>query len=355
MSKRRDDSASESLAEALSRVMVTRDQADHRDNYTWATVEGRGDRMPRFLERAIVEVPHAAQPAGTRAVYQGRTRRPFARTTLLLSCAAIAAGVAVSVVSPGSIAPMLDTLRHASMNLSLASNANAATPRLGFGEMLRNYSDQASAQAARANIIVSDLVPGTTLSSGAPVSETSWSLPQSDLDNVVITFPNGVPAAAMRATVEIPGNTAASSGKFKIEMRQAGEAVVEGEPSSAADAAAEATAPPAAEDVPAKAAAETDPAKAAETDPAQSNKGVVKAKAIDPAKAQKRKPRPSASLSKSNTIAAASAAAKAVLPSNPATSASSKAGPALADLLPTINAPSPNALMMFNLGGPVTE
>ncbi len=349
MSKRREDPTSESLAEALSRVMVTREEADHRENFDWATNEGRGDRMPRFLERAIEDVPHAAVRSG-RVTYQGRTRsRPFARTTLILSVFAIAAGVAVSLASPSSLAPVMEKIARATVSMSFASNANAATPRLGFGEVLRNYSEQADVQAARANILVSDLAPGTTLSAGTPVSETSWSLPQSDLDSLVITFPTGVPAAAMRATVEIPGNTAASSGKFRLEMRQAQDPV-EGEPTAAAAPVGADEAAPVA----------TQP----EAQPAASNddKAVVDTRS-EPAKAVKRtKARPQASMKKQAPVAAAAAVktvktttASAVVKAPAAANA-----PSLGDLLPSWqspgwNASSPNALTIFSLGGPVPE
>jgi hypothetical protein len=354
MAKRREDSANESLAEALSRVMVSREEADHRENFDWATTEGRGDRMPRFLERAIEDVPHAARHS--RTTYQGRSRRPFARTTLILSVVGVAAGVAVSLASPSSLAPILEKMRQASTSMSFATNANAATPRLGFGEVLRNYSDQAAYQAARANIVVSDLVPGTTLSAGTPVSDTSWSLPQSDLDNVVITFPTGVPAAAMRATVEIPGNTAASSGKFRLEMRQAQEPV-EGEPTAAAAPVVTDESAPVAEEAPAKTGA------AAEDKAVLDDKAVVKARS-EPTKAVKRaKVRPQASLKRQAPVVAAAAAVKSVKPSaatSTGNAPAASAGSSLGDLLsswksPGWNATSPNALTMFSLGGPIPE
>lgn len=385
MSKRREDSTSESLAEALSRVMVTRQDADHRENFDWATNEGRGDRMPRFLERAIEDVPHAARIAGPRATYQGRTYRPFGRTTLLLSVVAIATGVAVSVASPSALAPLWSKLHQASADLgdqgwdgawaalswadaswaslSFTSSANAATPRLGFGEVLRNYSEQAAIQAARGHIIVSDLAPGTTLSAGTPVSDTSWSLPQSDLDGVVITFPTGVAAAAMRATVEIPGNTAASSGKFRLEMRQADDPV-EGEPSGSAAAQPDAGAPvatsneaPSGAESTAAAAGAGDAAKEAEA-----AKDVVKARG-EPARTIKRsKPRPQASVTKPATVAAAAAtAAKVVKPTATANADTADTGPSLSNLLPSWSSPTwksgptPNALMMFSLGGPTAD
>lgn len=346
MSKRRDDSTSESLAEALSRVMVTREEADHRETFEWATTEGRGDRMPRFLERAIEDVPHAARRGHT--AYHGRSRRrPFARITFVMSLVAIAAGVAVSLASPSALTPIFDRISQASMTLSFASKANAATPRLGFGEMLRNYSDQAAIQASRGNIIVSDLAPGTTLSAGAPVTDTSWSLPQSDLDELVITFPTGLPAAAMRATVEIPGNTAASSGKFRLEMRQA-DNPAEGEPTAAA-APADAASTTAAEDA------------AEKVETTDADKPVGKTR-DEPAKAVKRaKVRPQASVRKSPGLAAA-AAVKAVKPAaSPEAAPAASSGPSLSSLLPSwqaapsLNATSPNALMMFSLGGPVAE
>lgn len=353
MSKRRDDSTNESLAEALSRVMVTREEADHRESIDWATTEGRGDRMPRFLERAIEDVPHAARRGNTTYHGRSRQRRPFARVTFFLSLVAIGAGVAVSLASPSALAPLVERISQASMNLSFASAANAATPRLAFGEMLRNYSEQASIQASRGHIIVSDLAPGTTLSAGSPVSDTSWSLPQSDLDELVITFPTGVPTAAMRATVEIPGNTAASSGKFRLEMRQA-DNPVEGEPTAAA--------------APAEPGAAAIADEATEKATAPADKEVVKTR-DEPAKAVKRaKNRPQASVRKTQKAAslAAAAAVKAVKPAAPAVSAeatpAASSGTALGSLLPSWqpsapswNAATPNALTMFSLGGPVPE
>jgi hypothetical protein len=343
------------LAEALSRVLVTREESEHLESYSWATQEGRGDRMPRFLERAIQEVPHAAarnvRNASSARRYEGATR-PFARATFLMSVVAIGTGIAVSVASPSTVAPLLDGaqrwIRTASMNMTFTSTANAATPRLAFGEALRNYSEQAAAQEARANIVVSNLAPGTTLSAGTPVSDTAWSLPQSQLDHLVITFPTGAPADAMRATVEIPGNSAASTGKFSVELRQAGEENAAAEPAATVqpDAAATATVEPAAEEAP---AAEVAPEKARTETP----------------KVAKRKLRPSAAIvtkSPSNQVAAAkpsstSLAAKAAIvhAASNAVDAKEAASPLLG-LFPSLSAASsPNALTMFSLGGPALE
>lgn len=374
MSKRRHGSASESLAEALSRVMITREEGDHPDTYDWATQEGRGDRMPRFLERAIQDVPHASRnvrSAASQRRYQGSSR-PFARATFLMSVVAIGTGIGVSLASPATVAPLFNKaaplidnaqllLRTATMNLAFTSTANAATPRLAFGEALRNYTEQAAAQAARANIVVSNLTPGTTLSAGAPVSETAWSLPQSDLDHLVITFPTGAPATAMRATVEIPGNTTASTGKFSVELRQAAEV----------DAAAQ---PPAAEEgapsEPAAAAVEAPAEKEAVVEPAEEARPTVKAR-NDSTKALKRKSRPSAALAPkqaSPSVAqvrvtekpsGATAAAKALIASastNGSGSSSAGSTSPLSALFPSLSASSsPNALMMFSLGGPAME
>lgn len=356
MSKRRQGSEGESLAEALSRVLVTREESDHIDTYNWATQEGRGDRMPRFLERAIQEVPHAAsrevRNASSPRRYQGATR-PFVRATFLMSVIAIGTGVAVSVASPSAVAPLIDGaqrwIRTASLNMTFTSSANAATPRLAFGEALRNYSEQAAAQAARANIVVSNLVPGTTLSAGEPVSDTAWSLPQSQLDNLVITFPTGAPAAAMRATVEIPGNTTSSSGKFSVELRQAGEE----------DASAT---PPPAEGEPAAASVEQ-PTQDAATE-ATPDKPTVKARSEETPKTAKRKPRPSAAnvpKSAPNQVADAKPLnigliAKASVARASNEGDAEEAGSSLIGLFPSLAATSsPNALTMFSLGGPTLE
>lgn len=357
MSKRRQGSASESLAEALSRVMVTRDEADHRETYEWATQEGRGDRMPRFLERAIQEVPHASRmtrASGSR--YEGRSTRPFARATLIMSVVAVGVGVGVSMTNPNAVAPLIETtqnfLRTATVSMTFASDANAAMPRLAFGEALRNYSLQAAAQEARANIVVSDLTPGTTLSAGEPVSDTAWTLPQSELDHLVITFPTGAPAAAMRATVEIPGNTAASSGKFSVELRQAAEEdaaiATPAPPAAAADQPSE---PPAPAVEPEEPVAKT-PAKNTDIKPV------------------KRKAKPTAALTGkptakvvANTAANAAKSAAKSLPTIASASTSSESNSSgeskqksslFGGLFP-FNSPSPNALTMFSLGGPVTE
>lgn len=363
MSKRRQGSANESLAEALSRVMVTREESDHHDTYNWATQEGRGDRMPRFLERAIQEVPHASNRAVRNATsarrYQGATR-PFARATFLMSIVAVGAGVAISVANPSMVAPVLHDaeqwIRTASLSMTFTSSANAATPRLAFGEALRNYTEQAAAQAARANIVVSDLVPGTTLSAGAPVSDTAWSLPQSQLDNLVITFPMGAPAAAMRATVEIPGNSAASSGKFSVELRQAGEEDARTEPPSATVEPADAAAAP------------VEQSAQDEATEAQPEKPTVKARSETPKAAKRKAPRPSAAIvpksAPTTQVAAAklsntSLAAKAALARAGATEGDAEeagAGSQLLGLFPSLAASSsPNALTMFSLGGPALE
>jgi hypothetical protein len=363
MSKRRQGSANESLAEALSRVMVTRSEHEnhHLENYDWATVEGRGDRMPRFLERAIQDVPHAQRhvrrsPDNVR--YQGRSRL-FARATFLMSTVAVLTGVGISFVDPARVAPIMDEAkrwaRTATVSLAgmtFTSSANAATPRLGFGEALRNYSQQAAALEARAPIVVSNLVPGTVLSAGEPVTETSWSLPQSDFDNLVITFPTNASNADMRATVEIPGNTSSSSGKFSVELRQANEAP-----------AAEATA--------------TDnaaPAAAVDAEPERELKPTVKAKSADEPKF-KRKPKPTAALAPakqrsatpkvaaavSSAKAAAAAAAAAANPNAASTASvesnasSESSGPSFLSFLPSLPSASPNALTMFSLGGPALD
>ena len=369
MSKRRQGSANESLAEALSRVMVARDESEHHDNYDWATQEGRGDRMPRFLERAIQEVPHASRSvrsASSTRRYQGASR-PFARATFLMSLVAVGTGVGISIASPATVAPFFKGaerwIQTATLNLTFTSNANAATPRLAFGEALRNYSEQAAAQAARANIVVSNLAPGTTLSAGAQVSDTAWSLPQSELDNLVITFPTGAPTAAMRATVEIPGNSAASTGKFSVELRQAGEgdasaqpAAVEGEPAAAAEAAP---------DEPATAAKEHT------VEQAPDRKATVKARNEDQPKMLKRKPRPSAALAPkqpSQTVAqvrvtekpsGAFAAAKALVASannNNEGNSGSPSASSFLGLFPSLSSSSStNAVTMFSLGGPSVE
>ncbi|MDO9384416.1 MAG: hypothetical protein Q7T86_16310 [Hyphomicrobiaceae bacterium] len=371
MSKRRQGSANESLAEALSRVMVSRAESEHHDNYDWATQEGRGDRMPRFLERAIQDVPHASRAvrnASSTRRYQGASR-PFARATFLMSLVAVGTGVGISIASPATVAPFLQGaerwIQTATLNLTFTSNANAATPRLAFGEALRNYSEQASAQAARANIVVSNLAPGTTLSAGAQVSDTAWSLPQSELDNLVITFPTGAPTAAMRATVEIPGNSAASSGKFSVELRQAGEVdasaqpAVEGEPEATAEVAPEAPA----------ATAATEAVKEHAVERAPERKATVKARSEDQPKTMKRKPRPSAAVAPkqpSQTVAqvrvtekpsGAIAAAKALVASanNNDNGASPSASPFLG-LFPSLSSSSStNAVTMFSLGGPTVE
>lgn len=352
MSKRRQSSANESLAEALSRVMITRDEREHVESIDWATLEGRGDRMPRFLERAINEVPHAARAthsASSDRRYQGSTRSVFRRATYLMSAIAVSVGVGVSYTNPASVSPLFEDakrmIRAASANITFTSSANAATPRMAFGEALLNYSEQALAQAARANIVVSNLTPGTTLSAGAPVSETAWSLPQADLDNLVITFPTGVSAAAMRATVEIPGNSAASSGKFSVELRQAGE-------------------------TPPVASVTTEEAPTAETPAAQDSadevapaKPVTKARSTDDGpKAQKRKLRPSAALAPKQTDAPKAKLASAAPQAKPTVvqvstnnAPSGSSSPTIFSLLPSLTGASPNALTMFSLGGPVTE
>lgn len=367
MSKRRHGSANESLAEALSRVMVSRDESEHHDNYEWATQEGRGDRMPRFLERAIQEVPHASRSvrsASSTRRYQGASR-PFARASFLMSLVAVGTGVGISIASPATVAPFIKGaerwIQTATLNLTFTSNANAATPRLAFGEALRNYSEQAAAQAARANIVVSNLAPGTMLSAGAQVSDTAWSLPQSELDNLVITFPTGAPTAAMRATVEIPGNSAASSGKFSVELRQAGEgdastqpAAIEGEPAAAVEAAPD------------------DPATAAKehaVEQAPERKATVKARNEDQPKTLRRKARPSAALAPKQPSQAvaqvrvtekpsgAIAAAKALVASvnNSNDSGTPSASPLLG-LFPSLSSSSStNAVTMFSLGGPTVE
>jgi hypothetical protein len=348
--------------------MVSRDESEHHDNYDWATQEGRGDRMPRFLERAIQDVPHASRTvrnASSTRRYQGASR-PFARDTFLMSLVAMGTGVGISLASPATVAPFYKGaerwIQTATLNLTFTSNANAATPRLAFGEALRNYSEQAAAQAARANIVVSNLAPGTTLSAGAQVSDTAWSLPQSELDNLVITFPTGAPAAAMRATVEIPGNSAASSGKFSVELRQAGEvdasaqpAAVEGEPAAAAEEATP--------DEPATAAKEH------AVEQAPERKAAVKARNEDQPKTLKRKARPSAALAPkqpSQTVAqvrvtekpsGAIAAAKALVASvnNNNNSGTPSASPLLG-LFPSLSSSSStNAVTMFSLGGPTVE
>jgi hypothetical protein len=310
MSKRKQDSSAESLADALSRVMVTREELDHRETYEWATTEGRGDRMPRFLERAIQDVPHASRRARVRTEpvrYQGRSR--LKKVTFLMSLMGIGTGVAISFAPPERVAPWVNraqiAVRLATANFAFTSDAVAATPRLRFGEALRNYSEQAAAQAARANIVVSNLTPGATLSAGEQVSATEWSLPQSDLENLVITFPSDVPESGMRATVEIPGNTKASSGKFSVELRRADEA--------AADATLAPPETPASEAVAEPVQAEDKP---------DVDEPVRKAKTRSgDAKALKRKSRPSAALPAKQQPGAASSQKVATV--SPATNAGS--------------------------------
>lgn len=347
MSKRRSGPSEESLAEALSRVVVTAHRPDHhRDEaHNWATQEGRGDRMPRFLERAIEDVPHASSASSrtnqSRTVYQGRNRKPYARITFLMSTIMIGVGVGVSFASPSTVAPLLQQARHymktaATWNINFAPKANAATPRLKFGEALRNYTERAEAEAARANIIVSNLTPGTMLSAGEPVTETSWTLPQSGLDHVVITFPEGTPKDAMRATVEIPGNTTASSGKFSVELRQADSMVEDADKEKAA-------------------AAEQD-----QQDQAEPPKTVAKQAA--PATEETAQPKVTEQ-TKPKTRRIARTRTPEALSSAPITSTSSNASQASAGAAAgflsafSLNgggdtSSSPNALMMYSLGGP---
>lgn len=374
MSKRKQDSSAESLAEALSRVMVTRDEQDqHRENYDWATLEGRGDRMPRFLERAIQDVPHAArqiprQGAGP-ARYQGRSR--LRRVSFIMSLLGIGTGVTVSVVDPDRITPLVDrahlVARVAAANFSFTSEAVAATPRLRFGEALRNYSEAAAAQAARANIVVSNLTPGATLSAGEQVSDTEWSLPQSDLENLVITFPRATPEDAMHATVEIPGNTKASSGKFSVELRRAEDGHEAAAVAPQVEGASEpvATEPPAAE-----AAAEPveDKAEAAEKPVRKASKVRSETKS-----AKRIKPRPSAALpAKAQPQSLGSSGQKVAAAPKPATVASAQptaraatadsssggeSGPSLFGLFSSLagNGVNPNALTLNSLGANIAD
>lgn len=368
MSKRKQDSSAESLAEALSRVMVNREELDHqRDNFDWATQEGRGDRMPRFLERAIQEVPHASRAthrSGAPVRYQGRSR--FRRVSFIMSLMGIGAGVAVSVANPERVGPLVEKAqlitRLATANFSFTSSAVAATPRLRFGEALRNYSEEAAAQAARANIVVSNLTPGATLSAGAQVSDTEWSLPQSDLENLVITFPRSTPEDAMHATVEIPGNSKASSGKFSVELRRADDgheaAAVEPAPQGEAQAVE-----------PVEAASAPAPAKDAAEEPVR--KASNKARSSD-VKTAKRKLRPSAALpvkSQSESVAASdqkvatapkATTGSAMSPGQQMARAAENNGensPSIFGLFSSFasNGLSPNALTLNSLGGPMAE
>lgn len=371
MSKRKQDSSAESLAEALSRVMVTREELDHqRDNFDWATQEGRGDRMPRFLERAIQDVPHASRAvhrSGAPIRYQGRSR--FRRVSFIMSLMGIGAGVAVSVANPERVGPLVEkaqlVTRLATANFSFTTSAVAATPRLRFGEALRNYSEEAAAQAARANIVVSNLTPGATLSAGAQVSDTEWSLPQSDLENLVITFPRSTPEDAMHATVEIPGNSKASSGKFSVELRRADD----GHEAAAAD-------PVSGQESVAQPEPEAAAAAAVKTEEADEpvRKASNKARNSD-ARTAKRKPRPSAALpvksqsanagaaEQKSATATAKASAGSTSTMSPgqqmarATEANSESAPSIFGLFSSFasNGLSPNALTLNSLGGPSAE
>jgi hypothetical protein len=360
MSKRKQDSSAESLADALSRVMVTREEHDHRETYEWATTEGRGDRMPRFLERAIQDVPHASRRARVRTEpvrYQGRSR--LKKVTFLMSLMGIGTGVAINFAPPERVAPWVErahmAARLATANFAFTSDAIAATPRLRFGEALRNYSEQAAAQAARANIVVSNLTPGATLSAGEQVSATEWSLPQSDLENLVITFPSSVPESGMHATVEIPGNTKASSGKFSVELRRADE-----------DATADAVLAPAEAPV---SEAVAEPAQAEDKPDLDEPVRKTKARSGD-AKAIKRKPRPSAALpakqqpsaaaaQKMATVssAASSTSAPAVRAATSGASSNDNSGPSLFGVFSSLAGGdlSANTLTMNALGGPFSQ
>lgn len=357
MSKRRPGPSEESLAEALSRVVVTHHRQDHLDAQDWATKEGRGDRMPRFLERAIEDVPHAraaSRPKQSSARYEGRNRKPYARVTYLMSIVGVGVGVAVSLASPSSVAPLIDQARHyvqsaATWNINFAPQANAATPRLRFGEALRNYTERAEAEAARANIIVSNLMPGTTLSAGEPVTETTWTLPQSGLDHVVITFPEGTPQDAMRATVEIPGNTASSSGKFSVELRQADPIASDATPDKEAasaedeDQQSQAKAPtPVAAPVTAK------PPASVQASTAQK----VERRAATEVKAKKRR------IARTKTPQSLNAAPITTAGSSTSSNASQASAGAAAGFLNMFSlnggetGSNPNTLMMYSLGGP---
>lgn len=346
MSLRNQGSSSESLAEALSRVVVTRPNGDQHDNYGWATQHGRGDRMPRFLERAIEEVPHAARH-GAQPRYVGVSRRPLRRTALVMSIIAVGAGIGVSVAGLAGLDHAVYVGQRVLSSTFSATPANAAMPRLAFGEVLRNYSIEAAAQAARANIIVRDVAPGTLLSAGSQVSETEWSLPQSDLDNLVITFPSETPPGAMRATMQIPGKAPTSSGSFSVELRQA-----PAEAATATDAGEAASDAP----TPAVDSGAAEPA-ADEATPAVA---VKKARAVRPdgsddVRAAKRKLRPQAALSpkKSDTgKVAAIAPAKPPAQVVAAQDANQGSGGTLLGTLFPFNAGTPNQLTMFSLGGP---
>lgn len=331
----------ESLAQALSRVVVTRQEGD----YEWATQEGRGDRMPRFLERAIQDVPHAARQQPR---YQGRSRRPLTRTVIIMSLVGAGIGAYVGLANPAALDPVFATA-HSLLPFSLVPQANAAIPRLAFGEVLRNYAFEASAQAAKANIIVRDVAPGTVLSAGEQVAETEWSLPQSELDNLVITFPRGVAPDAMRATMHIPGNVHATSGAFSVELRQAPDSAAtgssEGEPTGVVEpAAAEADGAVA----PAEAkAAPLRKAKVQRKD-GEDDKGLVK-----------RKVKPQAALAPKRTYSQPETvkvekAQPVPGPSGGNAKPSGDGEPTLlGTLLPFVNAnASTNQTTMFSLGGP---
>lgn len=342
MSERNQSSTSESLAEALSRVIVTRDGFEDNDPYQWATQHGRGDRMPRFLERAIENVPHAAARPQTRQISQQRHREPTTRSRVmvLMSVAVAGLGVGINYVEPAALQPVFTTTQALIATTMFAQPAHAATPRLAFGQVLRNYSLAAAEQASRANIIVRDIAPGTTLSAGEPVSATEWTLPQSGLDNLVITFPRGVAPDEMRATVEIPGNAQATSGTFSVELRQAPSETGSG------DAVETTSATP-------QAPIEVAPVAVQRPEPIEVRKARASDRSNDdddkPA-VSKRKNKPSASVTPKRPLkAVASVSPPAAAPEQP-----EEEPTLLSKIFPSVNAAaaSPNETTMFNLGGP---
>ena len=141
------------------------------------------------------------------------------RTGMTLSMLAAGVGIGISIAGPTGLGPMAQRLI---ASTAFATHANAATPRMAFGEALRAYSQQAVAEAASTPVLVRNLSLGATLSVGTRVSDTEWSLAQSELDNLVITFPQDAPPGTVHANVEIPANAKApADGTFNVELRQA--------------------------------------------------------------------------------------------------------------------------------------
>lgn len=350
MSTRIQNAAGESLSEALSRVIVTRQAADHSETYEWATQEGRGDRMPRFLERAIEDVPHAARGPRPGRGQQIPSRRPVSKATLLMSTLAVGVGIGISLSSPSGLGPFAQRLL---ASTSFATQANAATPRMAFGEALMNYSEKANAEATVAHVTVRNLAPGATLSAGERVSDTEWSVAQSDLDNLVITFPRSAEPDAVHASVEIPAVAKAADGTFNVELRQA-----------STDAAPETAAAPA-DAVPAAAPEATpvsEPQPAVEEGSAEeAAKPAAKPASTKPLAKRKSKPTASYIPKKPAEAPAKSMAAKladklAALQSKEPAEPKAASGPGLFGLgaLSSLT-PNPNQLTMFSLGGPVAD